>query len=176
MARMFPAAIADDHGSHAERTVFRKLRDETPKEWVALHSIGLVNHATKPWAEVDFVVVTEDGVLCLEVKGGTIVHRSGDWFQNDRRMKESPFAQAGGGGSALYEYLAEGVPAVRRSFVGHGVMFPESPFAYESPEINREMVFDDSDLSKPLSSYIDRLSRVLAARDRTKAGPRAERT
>ena len=158
MARMFPPTIAYDHGSRAERTVFRKLKDETPDTWVALHSVGLVSHATKPWAEIDFVVITDDGVLCLEVKGGTIVHRNGDWFQNERRMKQSPFAQAGGGASALYDYLAQRVPAVRRSFVGHGVLFPESPFAYELPAVDREMIFDDSDLTRPMSAFMDRLA------------------
>jgi hypothetical protein len=155
---MFPPTIADDHGSRGERMVFRKLKDETPDTWVALHSVGLVSHATKPWAEIDFVVITDDGVLCLEVKGGTIIHRDGDWFQNERRMKESPFAQAGGGASALYEYLAERVPAVRRSFVGHGVLFPESPFVYELPAADREMIFDDSDLVRPMSAFVDRLA------------------
>jgi hypothetical protein len=158
MARMFPPTIADDHGSRAERIVFQKLRDETPNAWVALHSVGLVNHSTKPWAEVDFVLVMDEGVLCLEVKGGTLAHRDGDWYQNGRRLTESPFAQAGGGASALYAYLAERVPAVRRSFVGHGVLFPESPFRHELPSIEREMVFDDSDLRQPISSYIERLS------------------
>lgn len=157
MARMFPPTIADDHGSRAERTVFRKLREETPDAWVALHSVGLVNHETKPWAEVDFVVLTDDGVLCLEVKGGAIAHRNGDWFQNDRRMTESPFAQAGGGASALYAYLVDRVPAVRRSFVGHGVLFPESPFAYELPSFDRAMVYDDRDLGSPIAAYIYRL-------------------
>jgi hypothetical protein len=158
MARMFPPTIAHDHGSRAERTVFRKLKDETPDTWIALHSVGLVSHATKPWAEIDFVVVTDDGVLCLEVKGGTVVHRDGDWFQNERRMKQSPFAQAGGGASALYDYLSQRVPDVRRSFVGHGVLFPESPFAYELPAGDREMIFDDSDLTRPMSAFIDRLA------------------
>jgi hypothetical protein len=158
MARMLPPTIADDHGSRGERIVFRKLKEETPDSWVALHSVGLINHATKPWAEVDFVLVTEDGVLCLEIKGGTLVHRDGDWFQNERRMKESPFAQAGGGASALYDYLAGRVPAVRRSFIGHGVLFPESPFRYELPSVELDMVFDDSDLARPMSAYVDRLS------------------
>ena len=154
---MFPPSIADDHGSRAERTVFRLLK-EGPDSWTALHSVGLVNHATKPWAEIDFVVVTEEGVLCLEVKGGTILHRDGDWFQNDRRLKQSPFAQAGGGASALYDYLGERVPAVRRSFVGHGVLFPESPFAYELPSADSDLIFDDGDLARPMSAYVDRLT------------------
>lgn len=157
MARMYPPTIADDHGSRAERTIFRKLKHETPEAWVVLHSVGLVNHATKPWAEVDFVVLTGDGVLCLEVKGGVIAHRSGDWFQNERRMKQSPFAQAGGGASALYAYLADRVPVVRKSFVGHGVLFPESPFEYELPSSDKELIFDDRDLATPISAYVERL-------------------
>jgi hypothetical protein len=73
-------------------------------------------------------------------------------------MKESPFAQAGGGASALYDYLAERVPAVRHSFVGHGVLFPESRFGYALPAVDREMIFDDSDLARPMSAYVDRLA------------------
>ena len=49
---MYPAAIADDHGSHAERRIFTKLRDETPDSWTVLHSVGLANHSSKPWAEI----------------------------------------------------------------------------------------------------------------------------
>jgi hypothetical protein len=154
---MFPPSIADDHGSRAERTVFRLLK-EGPDSWIALHSVGLVNHATKPWAEIDFVVVTGDGVLCLEVKGGALRHRDGDWFQNDKRLRQSPFAQAGGGASALYDYLGERVPAVRRSFVGHGVLFPESPFTYELPSSDSDLIFDDSDLARPISVFVERLT------------------
>jgi Nuclease-related domain/AAA domain len=159
MARMLPSTIADDHGSRAERTVFRKLKQETPDTWVALHSVGLINHASKPWAEVDFVVITNDGVLCLEVKGGMVVHREGDWYQNERRMKESPFAQAGGGASALYDYLSTRVEAVRHSFVGHGVLFPDATFMHDLPAVDRKMVFDDRDLPRPMAEYMDRLTR-----------------
>src|SRR3954452_9720856 len=101
---MYPATIADDHGSRAERRIFTKLRDATGPGWSALHSVGLANHTSKPWAEIDFVVVGEGGVFCLEVKGGEIEHRDGDWFTNGNRLKQSPFAQAGGGSAALYEY------------------------------------------------------------------------
>jgi hypothetical protein len=167
---MYPPTIADDHGSRAERTVFRKLRDETPGTWVALHSVGLVNHATKPWAEVDFVILTDAGVMCLEVKGGTIAHRDGDWYQNDNRLKQSPFAQAGGGASALYDYLADRVPEIRRSFVGHGVLFPESRFRQGLPSADPAMIFDDSDLARPISAYITRLTEYWTNSIRSKRG------
>jgi hypothetical protein len=157
MARMFPPAIADDHGSRAERIVFRKLKEETPDSWCALHSVGLLGHATKPWAEIDFVLVTDSCLLCLEVKGGTLAHRHGEWFQNERRLKQSPFAQAGGGASALYGYLTERVPAVRKSFVGHGVLFPESTFHEALPSSDEHLVYDDSDRAQPISEWVERL-------------------
>jgi hypothetical protein len=158
MARMYPATIADDHGSHAERWIFRKLRDETTDDWAVVHSVGLLSHATKPWAEVDFVAVGPEGVYCLEVKGGHIEHRDGDWYTNGNRLKQSPFAQAGGGASALFDYLAQRVPAVRRSIVGHGVMFPETRFDQELPEAEAALVYDDRDLTNPMSDYLARLA------------------
>lgn len=157
MARMYPPTIADDHGSHAERIVFGKLRAETPESWTALHSVGLANHAHKPWAEIDFVLITDAGVLCLEVKGGTIEHHQGDWYTNGNRLKQSPFTQAGGGSSALYDYLATRVPAVRRSFVGHGVMFPQTRFDHDMPAVEHALVYDDRDLTQPMSDYVARI-------------------
>ena len=158
MGRMYPSTIADDHGSQAERRVFAKLRDQTPDDWAAVHSVGLSNHSSKPWAEIDFVLVTDAGVFCLEVKGGEIEHRRGDWYTNGKRMKQSPFAQAGGGASALYEYLAGRVPAVRKSLVGHGVLFPDTTFEQHMPEVEQALVYDDRDLSVPIQVYIHRIA------------------
>jgi hypothetical protein len=167
---MFPPAIADDHGSRAERIVFRKLKEETPDTWYGVHSVGLLGHATKPWAEIDFVLVTDGGVLCLEVKGGTLAERHGEWFQNERRLKQSPFAQAGGGASALYEYLTDRVPSIRRSYVGHGVLFPESTFHESLPSSDERLVYDDDDRARPISEYVERLMRYWHESIRQKRG------
>lgn len=158
MARMYPAKIADDHGSHAERWMFKKLRDETPDTWTVVHSVGLVNHATKPWAEIDFVAIGPEGIFCLEVKGGNIEHRGGDWYTNDNRLRQSPFAQAGGGASALFDYLSHRIPDVRRSVVAHGVMFPDTRFEHDLPEAEAALIYDDRDLAAPMSNYLLRLS------------------
>jgi hypothetical protein len=155
---MYPAVIADDHGSRAERRIFNKLRDETPHSWTALHSVGLASHSTKPWAEIDFVVIADQGVFCLEVKGGEIEHREGDWYTNGKQLKQSPFAQAGGGSSALYAYLAARVPIVRRSLVGHGVLFPDTRFDPNMPAVEHALIYDDQDLGQPFSTYLGRLA------------------
>src|SRR5438046_1867341 len=105
MARMLPPEILDDHKSHAEARLFRKIKTETPDDWTAVHSVGLATHSEKPWAEIDFVLIADSGVWCLEVKGGGVEHRDGRWYTNDHLLRESPFSQAGGGAAALFEYL-----------------------------------------------------------------------
>src|SRR5690349_2444084 len=94
VARMYPRQWEDRNGSAAEALVYRRLRDETPDDWFAVHSVGLTSHRDKPWSEVDFVVIGPFGVLCLEVKGGRITVEEGKWFTNGRPLKESPFRQA----------------------------------------------------------------------------------
>ena len=89
MARMFPPSILDDHGSPAERRIFRALRDQTPRGWAVIHSVGLTSHAHKQWAETDFVAIVPSGVFCLEVKGGRIRHEDGCWYTNDQPLQKA---------------------------------------------------------------------------------------
>ena len=62
--------------SNAERQLFERLRDETPDEIVAFHSVAwqLPGKNGRPeQGEADFVLAHPDyGVLTLEVKGGTV--------------------------------------------------------------------------------------------------------
>ncbi len=109
-------------------------------------------------------------MLCLEVKGGTLVHRDGDWFQNERRMKQSPFAQAGGGASALYEYLSGRVSS-SASFVRRARRRLPGVAVRSRSAVRRcaTMVFDDS-RSRSSDVGVRRPSgRVLEARDRDAA-------
>src|SRR3954452_5529168 len=121
MAKMLPDHVLDPEHSHAETRLFRKIRDGTPDDWYVIHSLGLVNHAAKPWAEIDFVLITGSGVWCIEVKGGLIEHRDGLWYTNGNELKQSPFAQAGGASAALHSYLRDRVPAISKAISGWGV-------------------------------------------------------
>ena len=101
MARMFPAAIDAATISAAERKLFQLLRnDPATDDWIVFHSLGLARRGAKPYGEVDFVVVIpRRGVFCLEVKGGRIACRNGEWKTTDRygrteRLRRSPFMQA----------------------------------------------------------------------------------
>src|SRR3954466_15107594 len=96
MARLYPPEVSEHTESNAERRIFDYIRDQTPDDWTALHSLGLKGHSRKQWAEADFVLVTPAGVWVLEVKGGSIARQNRIWLQNGRAMKQSPFDQAGG--------------------------------------------------------------------------------
>jgi hypothetical protein len=178
---MVPDRWVDRNHSQAERLVYGMLRDQTPNDWLAVHSVGLASHATKPWAEIDFVVVGPFGVLCLEVKGGRITIENGGWSTNGVPLRESPFSQAGGGATALYRELEPRLPALRRAVVGHGVMFPDVRFEASGPGIDRDVLFDDRDLSAPLREWLQRVADHWLAfhgrvGDRFRPLSRAERT
>ena len=72
---MIPDAPVENE-SNAERKLFERLRDETPDDVVAFHSVAwqLPGKNGRPeQGEADFVLAHPDyGVLTLEVKGGTV--------------------------------------------------------------------------------------------------------
>lgn len=157
MATMIPAQWQDVNGSHAEALIYKKLRGETPEDWFAIHSVGLAAHRSKPIAEADFVVIGPFGVLCLEVKGGVITVDQGRWFTNDSKIDENPFKQAGGEAAALYSELSR-LGSVRRTVVGHGVLFPDTLFDKTGPDIDETIVYDERDLETPIRAYLQRVA------------------
>src|SRR5436190_801238 len=103
MAVMYPPELAvGDVKSDAEPKMFAALRDGLPDEWEVFHSAGLLNRHPADGLEhdeIDFVLChPEKGIVCLEVKGGGIECRHGEWFRTkkgepDKHM-EDPFEQA----------------------------------------------------------------------------------
>ncbi len=66
--------------------LFRKF-EEMPdtEDWRVLHSVSIAGHTTQSQGECDFVVVAPGyGTFVLEVKGGVITPRSGNWFSTDK--------------------------------------------------------------------------------------------
>jgi hypothetical protein len=57
MARMCSRKPPDDVPSTAERKMFVRMENELTNECLVLHSVGLARHATKPWSEIDFVLI-----------------------------------------------------------------------------------------------------------------------
>ncbi len=157
MAKMLPAAPSEHTTSKAELVLFERLRSDCPDDWVIFHSLGLSGHRRKPWAEADFVVVSNLGVLVIEVKGGSIERRDRLWFTNGIQLKESPFEQAAGAAAALAADLHDALPETRRAIVGHAVAFPDVVFTPEGPDITTEVIYDERNVAQPISKWVERV-------------------
>ena len=108
MARMIPAQIYEGTVSNAERRIFGLLEEDSgTKDWTVLHSLNLARRSSGPYGEIDFVaIIPNEGIVCLEVKGGRVSCQDGVWQTKDRydqvvKLKRSPFEQAKEGMFAL---------------------------------------------------------------------------
>lgn len=101
--RMLPAEIGTEAVTSSERRVFDALAS-CPIRGVALHSLNLPDHQYKMTSEIDFLLLLEDIVLVVEVKGGRVSCTDGVWTYSDRAgnhrtSREGPFKQVQ---SAMY--------------------------------------------------------------------------
>src|ERR1051326_7830040 len=138
MTRLYPPTVSQNIPSNAERKLFKR-RQDLGNDWSILHSVGLVRHIQKPWAQIDFVLIGPPGVFCIEVKGGRVRRSHGLWHFIDRNehdctKHEGPFDQVGGASSALYTFLASELPLVKSCVVGYGCAFPDIRFDLAEPD------------------------------------------
>jgi hypothetical protein len=102
--KMIPPVLPP-RATGTEAAVFRLLGQVHSPNAFALCSLNLSEHEYKKWGEIDFVVVSEEGLLVLEVKGGQVHCDRGIWRYESREhvpveRSESPMAQAS---SAYFE-------------------------------------------------------------------------
>lgn len=111
MVQLIPDVLAPEIKSPAEKRLFIEFRDHrTNKKYVVLHSLGIAEHANNIFGEIDFVILCNEGVLCLEVKGGQVSRRNGVWEFTNRygkisRKNEGPFQQVQGNMQSLRQYM-----------------------------------------------------------------------
>jgi hypothetical protein len=123
--RIIPDEISVHVRSVAERRVFAALKALSDDAGVALHSVNLPDHAYKRLGEIDFVVVTPDVMLVIEVKGGPIKQSGGKWYFGGRHgpvgiKEEGPFDQARSGMHALERQLGRLIGKSRMLKVASG--------------------------------------------------------
>ena len=167
MARMIPSVISPEIKSNAERKIFEWFRDDPETEgWVVLHSLGIANHRTVLYGELDFFVVAPKlGVFALEVKGGRVSCNEGIWSFTNKYGKTTtktrgPFAQANEGMFSLIDAIKLKFGQRHRLsnlLFGTGVVFPDIEFRVDGTEGEQWQVFDMRD-GKAVSNYIRRLS------------------
>ena len=143
--------------NRGERKVFSALENVfNGKTYYAIHSVGLAEHKEKRQGEADFILITDFGIFCIEVKGGGVVRRpDGIWEYSGAEKEDSPFRQAE---TALYpieKLLDENDRSRRQKFVtGWGVIFTDIEFKINSPEWTDAEICDSRRFPHNLESYL----------------------
>ena len=151
MVNMIPDRVSSCIESSAEAKLFKRFRSfETEDSICVLHSLGLGEHVTNVFGEIDFVIICSRGVLCVEVKGGNVYREGGIWYFRNRFGKKDyslkgPFKQVQGNAQSLRQYLNECFPAGHSL---HGVQFaccvmtPDCCIEHDDSEIIQKILFD----------------------------------
>ena len=159
MPVMLPPEIDEGiHCSEGERRFFSYLKESSFKGYV-LHSLTFDNRGQR---EIDYVLISKRGILCLEVKGGFISRESREWIYTDHLgVRHS-------GGDGPYKQAKENMHSLRekyrRSFTVHpladvqfawGVIFPDQPFTFKGADVTEELTFDKRKGIDELDSFIE---------------------
>lgn len=125
---LFPRGAPRPTDSAGEQAFFRSLASGLPDGWTAWHSLRV--RSESGWeGEGDFVIAVPDrGFLVIEVKGGAIEVRDGQWLQNGKPMARAPREQGHSFARLLIEKLTErGLPTTPAFAVA--TAFPTCPFS-----------------------------------------------
>lgn len=163
MATFIPPYLGEEIKSNAEKKMYDVLQQLNMKNAYVLHSLGLPRHQSKIYGEIDFVVVCELGVACLEIKGGRVECRDGKWYFTDRygverEKTEGPFAQVIGNMFSLWDILKKQFsnnPHMKNILVASGVVFPDIEFRSRSEEIMEEIIYDNN--TGDISTYMEQI-------------------
>ena len=163
---MIPASLSPAIKSPAERKIYEWFKnDPVTKDWVVFHSLGIENHQTVVFGEVDFLVCASNlGVFSLEVKGGRISRKDGVWVYTDKYGVEhekvrGPFEQASECMYSIKDELSKrniGKNA-KNALCGYGVMFPDIEYNNTDIDISQREIFDKRD-GRFVGKYIKRLA------------------
>ncbi|MFE3317560.1 NERD domain-containing protein [Nocardia sp. NPDC059195] len=140
---MIPAELGSVPTTTSERRVFEALA-ASGLRGTALHSLNLPTHEYKLTSELDFVLVLDELVLVVEVKGAQISCNNGLWTYSDRsghhrQDREGPFKQVTSGMYALRDRLREQIGvAVDDIAFGSLVVTPDVDLALSSFEWDAE--------------------------------------
>ena len=154
MARLFPALDTGEIENPGERSVARALVDQLPSRMEVFHNfnwLGRSRQGTIIEGECDFVLLDpENGLLFVEVKGGSLLFDGREWVRDvrgeRRSLNKDPFAQA-------QRDMHDIIELVKRRFAragndlpftyGFAVAFPDCRIAGTlPPSIQPELILD----------------------------------
>ncbi len=163
MAKMIPSDRREFHNSKGEERVFYALR-ALPEDVTVIHSfrwlhpgsMRVVKGQFPAQGEGDFVIFDRSqGVMVIEVKGGDIWCKAGQWYQRNRKTGKVEFIypeeQASNTAYRIVEEVKARIPEARALLVCHAVWFPDGAVERSSLPMNcpSEIVFDAEDVARP---------------------------
>lgn len=162
MATMIPRSIDPETKSSAEKKIFEWFNRLELKEAVVLHSLGMAHHNNNIFGEIDFVIISHNGILCVEVKGGVVNRNEGIWIFTRRdgtsnEKYKGPFEQVQGNMHSLRGYLNKRLgsqsPITKCQFACCVIM-PECVFKDQGPDVINEVLMDATSREKDFAEFI----------------------
>ncbi len=170
---MVPAELLGNVVTSSERRVFDELL-AGGLTGTGLHSMNLPSHDYKLVSELDFVLVLDELILVIEVKGARIACNDGIWTYSDsqghfRQDREGPFQQAIGGMYALQKRLRSHIGgSIDRIAFGFLVVTPDVDLPPASFEWDAETYCGRAHFGRNLSTAVKRASDYWRGRQPTK--------
>ena len=150
---MIPDIISPERKNSAEGKLFREFQSfQADEPIIILHSLGISEHVDNVFGEIDFVIISYQGILCAEVKGGDVSRSKGLWKYTDRdglrpNDPKRPFMQAQGNMQSLRKYLKKRLgkedPLAACQYACC-VLMPDCRFKNDEIEMIPEVLFDKS--------------------------------
>lgn len=161
MSKIYPE-VPSDNCPRSELKVREAL--SATEGLTAFHSVAwqYKRKGAQGDGEADFVVIAPDkGILILEVKGGGVEIKDGQWFTTNARGEKNkirdPFDQAKDSKYALLGYIKETAPELTQYPIVHGVVFPDITVdGYLTFNAPREILIDANEL-KSIDKSINRI-------------------
>lgn len=154
MGRIHPDHSTVQQLKGAERTFAEILIEYLSDDWLIISQLDMIA-PNRPY-EIDFLLVNPQyGLISIEVKGGEVDVKDGEWYRKESRGGEfhfdpSPPRQAQNAAFQLRDALKGNHPSFRNLKVSHGVALPdvEAVKGALPLEVTREMLFLAGDMTQ----------------------------
>jgi len=154
MGRIHPDHSTVQQLKGAERTFAEILIEYLSDEWLIISQLDMIA-PNRPY-EIDFLLVNPQyGLISIEVKGGEVDVKDGEWYRKESRGGEfhfdpSPPRQAQNAAYQLRDALKGNHPSFRNLKIAHGVALPdvEAVKGALPLEVTRQMLFLAGDMTQ----------------------------
>ncbi len=124
MGLLIPEDISLDKLSTSERRVIRTFQSTLKDNWLIIPRVDLINDRRS--YEIDVLLINDlQGIAAIEVKGGHLQVRDGEWYRRGQIVEPSPPRQAQNAALELRDQLQRHSPLLDRIHVQSAVALPD---------------------------------------------------